>query len=45
MPQTVTRVAPGPDDASRRNVFSSQLRSVDRSNTIRWPASAPHRSM
>ena len=44
MPHTVTG-APVPGGASRRKIFSSQLRSGDRSNTIRWPASAPHRSM
>ena len=44
MPQTVIG-APVPGGASRRKIFSSQLRSGDRSNTIRWPASAPHRSM
>ena len=44
MPHTVTG-APVTGGATRRKIFSSQLRSGDRSNTIRWPASAPHRSM
>ena len=42
MPQTVTGT-PSADNA-RRKIFSSQLRSGSRSNTTRWPASAPHRS-
>ena len=42
MPQTVTGT-PAPDGAWRK-IFSSQLRSGARSNTIRWPASAAHRS-
>ena len=43
IPQTVTG-APAPAGA-RRRIFSAQGRSGARSNTIRWPASAPQRSI
>ena len=42
IPQTVTGT-PAPAGA-RRKIFSAQVRSGARSNTIRWPASAPQRS-
>ena len=44
MPQTVTP-PPASAGASRRKIFSCHVRSGTRSKTIRWPASAPHRSM
>ncbi len=44
MPQTVTGAAP-PAGASRRKIFSSHVRSGERSKTIRWPDSAPQPSM
>ena len=44
MPHTVTG-ASVPGGAGRRKIFCSQVRSGERSNTIRWPASAPHRSI
>ena len=43
IPQTVTG-APAPAGA-RRKILSAQVRFGARSNTIRWPASAPQRSM
>ena len=43
IPQTVTGT-PAPDGA-RRNILSAQGRSGARSNTIRWPAFAPRRSI
>ena len=42
IPQTVTGTPSV--DGGRRKIFSSQVRSGARSNTIRWPASAAHRS-
>ncbi len=45
MPQTVTGAPLDAAGASRRNSFSSHVRSGARSKTIRWPASAPQRSM
>ena len=43
IPQTVTGT-PSPEEA-RRKILSAQVRSGARSNTTRWPASAPQRSI
>ena len=43
MPQTVTG-APAAG-SSRRKTFSAHVLSAERSKTIRWPDSAPQRSM